>query len=331
MRVRSGISMSSLTVLLLLPVLLYGHEIRPAYLEIRQESDSKYQILWKLPTLQGLQPKITPIFPEGFALQEINRKQLANAVVQQFRGHFQGTLNGQTLRIEGLQHTLIDVLVQIHLEDEFTYTLLLQPDQPEATIPIEPNFREVFRLYLSLGIEHILLGMDHLLFVLGLLLLVRKTSTLIKTITAFTIAHSITLVMASLGLVQVPAAPVEAVIALSIIFLAKEYVSTRNGGDSITGRYPWIVAFVFGLLHGFGFAGALREIGLPQGEIPLALFTFNVGVELGQLLFIAVLLLCRWVLELLPVHWPRWSWKLVPYAIGGIASFWLIERVVLFF
>ena len=181
-----------------------------------------------------------------------------------------------------------------------------------------------------LGIEHILLGIDHLLFVLGLLLLVQGVGPLIKTITSFTVAHSITLGAATFDLISLPSAPVEAVIALSILFLAREYISVKEGKDSLTAQYPWIVAFTFGLLHGFGFAGALSEIGFPQKEVPLALFTFNIGVELGQLLFIGVVYLCLFFWKKLNWSLPNGSWRIVPYAIGTVASFWLVERVLAF-
>jgi hydrogenase/urease accessory protein HupE len=181
-----------------------------------------------------------------------------------------------------------------------------------------------------LGIEHILIGIDHLLFVLGLLLLVKGIKPLIQTITAFTIAHSITLGAATFNLMSLPQAPVEAIIALSILFLAREYIALKKGEPSLTANYPWIVAFSFGLLHGFGFAGALTEIGFPQKEVPLALLTFNIGVELGQLIFIAFILLLGKIVRSMKITGPDWTWKVLPYAMGAIASFWLIERVIAF-
>ena len=178
-------------------------------------------------------------------------------------------------------------MVQINLKDDISYSFLLQPDQTTYIVPKEPSRWQVVKLYTKLGIEHILIGIDHLLFVLGLLLLVNGFRLLIQTITAFTLAHSITLALSALDLVHIPQAPVEAVIALSIVFLAREYLMVLRGQDSLTARYPWIVAFSFGLLHGFGFAGVLQEIGLPQQDVPLALLTFNLGVEIGQLIFIS--------------------------------------------
>ncbi len=180
--------------------------------------------------------------------------------------------------------------------------------------------------YTELGIEHILLGIDHLLFVFGLLLLVRGTWMLIKTITAFTIAHSLTLALATLGFVNVPSAPVEAAIALSIVFLAVEILNGRRGKYSLTHRQPWIVAFIFGLLHGLGFAGALSEIGLPPNEIPIALLFFNIGVEIGQLLFVAVILAIWWALKNLRFIPPSWVEPIPTYALGTVAMFWFFER-----
>jgi hypothetical protein len=188
------------------------------------------------------------------------------------------------------------------------------------------SLAEVARRYVGLGIEHILLGIDHLLFVLGLMLLVRGPWMLVKTITAFTLAHSVTLALATLGFVNVPARPVDAAIALSIAFLAAEILHARQGRPGLTSRKPWVVAFVFGLLHGLGFAGALTELGVPPGEIPLALLFFNVGVEIGQLMFVAVVLVLGWALRQLQVRWPRWAEPLPAYAIGTIAAFWLIGR-----
>ncbi len=331
--------------------LLSAHEIRPAYLEIKQTTDSTYHVLWKIPLIDNKSPKLDPILPTGFQLQQRQESLLAGAYIRKYKGFYAHSLNGKTIAIKGQELTLMDVLVQIHLLDESSYTLLLQPDKPQATIPIEPNKWEVVKLYIELGIEHILMGIDHLLFVLGLLLLVQGIGPLIKTITAFTVAHSITLGAATFDLISLPSAPVEAVIALSILFLAREYISVRTPPDpllkrgggiseqissfnteqSLTARHPWIVAFTFGLLHGFGFAGALSEIGFPQKEVPLALFTFNVGVELGQLLFIGVVYLFLFFWRKLNLSLPRGAWRIVPYAIGTVASFWLVERVLAFF
>jgi hydrogenase/urease accessory protein HupE len=192
----------------------------------------------------------------------------------------------------------------------------------------------VVRTYAILGIEHILSGFDHLLFVLALVLLVQGTRRLLFTITAFTVAHSLTLAGATLGWVHVPGPPVEASIALSIVFVASEIVQTRRGRYSVTQHYPWVVAFTFGLLHGFGFAGALAQVGLPQSSIPIALLFFNVGVEVGQLLFVGAVLAVITVGcgagQRLRLSQPPWLWRIAPYAIGALASFWLVERIAAF-
>jgi len=220
------------------------------------------------------------------------------------------------------------VLVRIERLDGTTQVGRVTPDAPDFVVTAAASSAEVALTYLKLGVEHILLGIDHLLFVLALLILVQGTHKLIVTITAFTVAHSITLAGASLGFLSVPGAPVEACIALSIVFVAAEIVHGRNGQPGLTARRPWIVAFAFGLLHGFGFASALHEVGLPQTDIPLALLFFNVGVEVGQLIFIAAVLAVIALARRIPVSLPAWVWRVPPYAIGAVASFWLIERLV---
>ena len=190
------------------------------------------------------------------------------------------------------------------------------------------SLADAARRYLTLGVEHILLGIDHLLFVLGLLLIVRGRWSLVKTITAFTAAHSLTLALATFGLVALPARTIDALIALSILFLAVEILHARQGRIGLTHRFPWLVAFAFGLLHGLGFAGALTAAGLPAAEIPLALLFFNLGVELGQLMFVAATLSLRWAARTLGLGWPAWAEPLPAYAIGTLASFWFMERLV---
>jgi hydrogenase/urease accessory protein HupE len=197
-------------------------------------------------------------------------------------------------------------------------------------IPERAGKLQVAGDYWLMGTIHILEGADHLLFVFALLLIVTGLMSLFKAITAFTVAHSITLGLATLGMIHLPPAPTEAIIALSIVFLAGEIIHKRQGRMGITERWPWVIAFVFGLFHGLGFAGALSEIGLPQHEVPLALLMFNVGVETGQLLFIAVVVSVIALLKRLPVALPQASWRLVPYGIGSVAAYWTIDRVVSF-
>jgi hydrogenase/urease accessory protein HupE len=235
-------------------------------------------------------------------------------------------LEGWEVTVHGLSATMVDVLVRIALADGRVVSRLLRPDAPSFVFGAEdrgPAIRE----YFVLGGEHILLGIDHLLFVLALVLIVKDVGLLVKTITAFTIAHSITLALATLGYVNMPSAPVEAVIALSIVFVAAEIVRSRRGQSGLTERAPWIVAFTFGLLHGFGFAGALSEVGLPQNDIPMALLLFNLGVEAGQLAFVGIVLAIIALVNRIRLPLPQWLRLAPPYAIGSVAMFWVIQRV----
>ena len=240
-----------------------------------------------------------------------------------------GMIN-ETIVIDGLPATQTDTLLRIQLTNGSMYTSVLRPDSPSFLIPEKPSKLKIAGSYLLLGSEHILGGIDHLLFVLGLMLIVRGRMLLIKTITAFTLAHSVTLAMATLGFVHVPQAPVEAVIALSILFLATELSKQQRGETGLTTKAPWLVALCFGLLHGFGFAGALTEVGLPQTDIPLALLFFNVGVEVGQLIFVAGVLTVTWMIQKLKFRWPVWVAHGPAYAIGSLAAFWFIERTASF-
>ncbi|QDK97539.1 HupE/UreJ family protein [Acinetobacter tandoii] len=306
---------------------VWAHEIRPAYLQINQTDPEHYNVLWKVPSRGETVIDIQPEFDPAFHLKPTRNETVLNGFVI---FHYQLTgnlpLQGTALKIKNLPLTTIDVLVNIHLQDGQKYSFLIQPSTDETIIPQNPTKWNVVKTYTILGIEHILLGFDHLLFVLALIILTKGAMRIVKTITAFTLAHSITLGMASLGYVYVPGPPVEAVIALSIMFLALEILRGLNGQATLTATKPWLVAFTFGLLHGFGFAGALSEIGLPQNEIPLALAFFNVGVELGQLAFVGVMLLVIYLLHL-KKDWPLWLQKVPPYAIGTISAFWVIERV----
>jgi hydrogenase/urease accessory protein HupE len=238
-------------------------------------------------------------------------------------------LRGQSVSIPALSSTMTDALVRVEFLDGTQWTQRLTPARTSAEIPRRQSALAVAAVYLELGVQHILTGFDHLLFVLALLIVTRGGWPLIKTVTAFTVAHSLTLALATLGVVHVPPPPVEAMIALSIAFVAAEILrgESRRG---LTARAPWIVAFAFGLLHGLGFAGALSEVGLPQGRIPLALLCFNLGVEAGQLLFIAAVLATLALARRIAIHLPRWADRAVPYAIGSIAMFWVIQRVAAF-
>jgi hydrogenase/urease accessory protein HupE len=323
-------------IFLLFALILFGtnlvkaHEIRPAYLQIIQVSDHTYEVFWKVPSMGDAMPNIQPVFPLGFDIKTLKAPhQIPGSVIYYYEITSDQPLQGKEIFIQGLNKTLIDVLVTVEYLDGEKATLLLQPDFDSSIIPGKTTVIDVIKTYTVLGIEHILLGIDHLLFVLALILITKGKWKILKTITAFTIAHSITLSLAALGHVNFPGPPVEAVIALSIVFLAIEILKNLNGKETLTSKKPWIVAFTFGLLHGFGFAGALAGIGLPQQEIPLALAFFNIGVELGQLMFVVVALLFLQLLNL-KKNWPVYLKKVPAYAIGSIAAFWMIQRVVRF-
>lgn len=307
-----------------------AHEIRPAYLQIIQITEHSYEVYWKVPSMGDAVPRIQPVFPQAFS-SEVTKQpnQIPGSVIYYFQISSEESLQGKRIFIKGLNKTLIDVLVTVSYLNGEKATMLLQPDYDSAIIPGKTTTMDVIKTYTVLGIEHILLGIDHLLFVLALILITKGKWKILKTITAFTIAHSITLSLAALGYVNFPGPPVEAVIALSIVFLAMEILKNLKGEATLTSRKPWIVAFTFGLLHGFGFAGALSDIGLPQLEIPLALAFFNIGVELGQLIFVVVVL---GIIKLLSFYkaWPSYTKKIPAYAIGTLAAFWMIQRVVAF-
>lgn len=322
---------SVLALLLLLAAPARAHEVRPAYLELHEEIAGEYSVLWKTPMQSEMRLALEPAFSGRTEILTPGANRVANnASVRTWRLRSVDALRGQTLRISGLAGTMTDVLVRIEFADGTGWTQRLTPGSPSALIPVRQSGLSAAGVYLKLGVEHILTGFDHLLFVLALLIITAGGWTLIKTVTAFTVAHSITLALATLGVVQVPPAPVEAAIALSIVFVAAEIVRARRGMPGLTARAPWMVAFMFGLLHGLGFAGALREVGLPQGRIPLALLFFNLGVEAGQLLFIASVLSVVAVTQRLRVSLPERA-KLTPaYAIGTVAMFWVIQRVMAF-
>jgi hydrogenase/urease accessory protein HupE len=314
----------------LVPLPGHAHEVRPAYLDLSEEGPGEFSVLWKTPMLGEMRLALQPVFSGPVeAVTPVAARTTGDAAVQTWRLRAEN-LRGQTLRIVGLETTLTDVLVRVAFADGGTWVQRLTPQQPGAIIPARPSAWGVAGTYFGLGVEHILAGVDHLLFVLALLLLTKGTWRLVKTVTAFTVAHSITLGLATLGTVHVPSRPVEALIALSIVFVAAEIVQARSGRAGLAARMPWIVAFIFGLLHGFGFAGALSEVGLPVGHIPVALLFFNLGVEAGQLLFVAAALSLIAGARRIPMAWPRWTGLVPPYAIGTMAMFWVIQRVAIF-
>jgi hydrogenase/urease accessory protein HupE len=333
------------TIAGMVPALLFAlssaqaHEVRPAYLELKETAPGQFSVLWRTPVMAGMRLPIVLKLPgDARNLKDPVVQELTDSLIER-RWVEAGPngLAGKRIEFPGLQLTITDVLVRFELRDGMKGATLVRPSQPWMEMAATQTRWNVAGTYLRLGIEHIWGGIDHLLFVLALLLLVRGWRRVVATITAFTVAHSITLAAATLGFVHVPQQPVEATIALSIVFVAAEIVHGREGKPGLAARWPWLIAFAFGLLHGFGFASALNQVGLPQNAIPVALLFFNLGVEAGQLLFIAAVLLfvvlARKGLGLrhstFNARFP-WAWRVPPFAIGGVAAFWLIERIATF-
>ena len=315
----------------------HAHDLRPAYLAITETAPEVFSVLWKAPAMGDLRLAVYPRLPKNVV--ETTPRQAAvlnDAYIERWTVHAPAGFASETIAFDGLPESRTDVLVRIERLSGEVSTARATAADPSFTVPLQTGWHQVAIAYVSLGVEHILFGIDHLLFVLALILLARSWSSVAVTITAFTLAHSITLGAATLGFVHVPSAPVEAVIALSILFLASELARQRTSGSAaatanLTQRFPWVMAFSFGLLHGFGFAGALSEVGMPQQAVPLALLFFNVGVELGQLLFIAAVfgfaLLVRLSALRIPAFWPR----AVAYAVGSVSAFWVVERTIAVF
>jgi len=307
-----------------------AHESRPGYLEFRETSPGVFRVLWKKPARGDMILSIDPVFPVGCSVVGVGSEDIRGAAyVARATINCEGGLAGKTVEIAGLETTLTDVLVRVYYANGLQETHLVQPNQTSTVIGGSSSVLDRMGAYTRLGVQHIALGVDHLLFVLGLLLIVSSTRMLIKTITAFTVAHSVTLGIATLGFARAPELPLNAVIALSILFLGPEIVRVWRGQTSFTIRHPWVVAFAFGLLHGFGFASGLTAMGLPTNEIPLALLFFNVGVELGQLTFVFLMLGLARSFRTLEIRWPRWA-ELVPgYAVGTLGALWFIERTAI--
>lgn len=317
-----------------------AHRLSPAFFGFTETEPNVFAAEWKVSIPGGLADVLEPMLPDGCTVDGTVRSyvvddaRLLHAVVECPTG-----LPGKSFLVDGLGATDTDVLLRVAYLDGTSFTHRLVPDAPSVQIPEQPGVLDVIVTYLVLGVEHILLGIDHLLFVLALLLLVKGFRRLVATITAFTVAHSITLGAAAFGYVNMPSAPVEATIALSILFLATELARRPAGRiaadqgehdtEDLATRFPWLVAFSFGLLHGFGFAGALSEIGLPANAIPLSLLFFNIGVEIGQLMFVATVIASGWAIARLALPLPRWAPKLTAYAIGSVSAWWVFERTIL--
>jgi hydrogenase/urease accessory protein HupE len=314
-----------------LPAAARAHEARPAYLEITETAPGRFDVMWRTPVLAGMRLRVAMQLPADLKNEkEPAVQELADSLVERrWIRAGEGGLAGKRIEFPGLQASITDVLVRIEMLDGRKWTAVARPSQPWVQIAASQTRLEVVGTYVVEGIRHILFGADHMLFVLGLLLIVRNRWMLVKTVTAFTVAHSITLAVATFGIADVPVAPLNAAIALSILFLGPEIVRTWRGETSFTIRHPWVVAFAFGLLHGFGFASALTGAGLPRAELPLALVSFNVGVEIGQLGFIALFLALERSFRVLAVRWPRWAQALPGYTVGSLGAFWTIQRVAM--
>ena len=302
-----------------------AHEVRPAFLQLAEQADGSWTLLWKQPVLEGRQLPLSPVFePACEAVAAGPEEFTGSARLSRFT--LDCDLSTTQLTIQGLSATLTDVMVRIDRADGSTVNHLLRPERPSVDLA-DPT--PAASAYLWLGIEHLLFGIDHVLFVIGLVLFIPGRLDLIKTITAFTLAHSVTLALSVLGLVTVPQAPVEAIIALSILFLARELVVAPERRSLLTTARPWIMALLFGLLHGLGFAGVLSEIGLPRDQLAMSLLLFNVGIEAGQLIVIAVMLVLLWLQRrLTESHTPQLAYS---WIMGSVAGMWTLDRVVAVF
>ena len=314
-------------VLLAVPMSASAHEVRPAYLQIDQVGPARYSVLWRTPMISGMRMPVILRYSDGIkVVTGPSERQLPDSLIERSIIEAPGGLVGQRITFFGLQASITDVMVRVKLKDGTVTTTMVRPAQPWIEVQAQQSSFQVVKVFVVEGIEHILFGFDHLLFVLALMLIVRSTRTLLLTITAFTVAHSITLTFATLGWVLLPSGPVEIMIAFSIVLVAAEIVAKERGQTSLAIRAPWVVAFAFGLLHGFGFASALKNLGLPQGDIPLALFCFNVGVEIGQLMFVAVILASMALFRRL-ISTPRRPIVASAYSIGIVAAYWTLERI----
>jgi hypothetical protein len=308
-------------------------DLRPAYLQLVERDDETWDVSWKVPAIDETTTlAIRPEFPPGTeVLFPARRAWAEGTAVLGWRVRVPGGLAGRTIAITGLASARTEVIARVVRRDGTEYVARVSPAEPVLSVDAAPGSPEVAPTYGRLGVEHILGSLDHLLFLLSLCLLVGDVRRLVATITAFTLAHSITLGLAALGVLDVPRPPIEAAIALSIAFVAAEIVRSARGRPGAAERRPWLLAFAFGMLHGLGFAAALAEVGLPRASIPVALLFFNLGVEAGQLAFVAVVVAVRRLAGVLALRlrWPKGAALRVgaAYAIGAVASAWVFERV----
>jgi len=313
---------------ILIPAAVRAHPLAPSLLDMHEVQRGRVEVRWRTPTQRAPGSELGPLLPARCAVVAPPATRLVGTALEaQWTLDCGGqSLVGTRIGASDIAASRADVLLRIVLADGRQFQTVLTPEAPDFEVPERQGRIVVARAYASLGVSHILAGWDHLLFVLGLVLLVRGRGRLVKTVTAFTLGHSVTLSLAVLGVVRVPQAPVEAAIAFSIFVLAWELAHDAARPPTLLGRIPWAMAACFGLLHGLGFAGALAAAGLPVGEIPLALASFNVGIELGQLAFVLAVTAVRAGLARLPWQWPRPATLVPAYVIGSLAAFWLFDR-----
>jgi hypothetical protein len=304
-----------------------GHEVRPALLEVSEQPNNHYSVLWKQPSLGGMAVHLVPHISGG--LLDVAPSSIETGPdfeIRRWRDVSAGSqgLEGRTLSIEGLNQTLTDVLVSFRPANGDSVQRILIPQNPRLTVHLR-QAQPAMLDFLFLGIRHILTGPDHLLFLVGLLLIVSDRWMLIRTVSAFTLAHSLTLAAATLAGLHLSMPLLNALIALSILFVAPEAIRAQRGGTSLTIRFPWVVAFAFGLLHGMGFATGLTSLGLAKSALVPALVLFNGGVEIGQLVFIALWLAMRRAFRLMEFSWPRAAELIPAYAVGILGAFWTFQ------
>lgn len=305
----------------------FAHEFRPGHMQIIEvdERSSRYHVIWKEPILANTTVQLSPVFPAECTMSDVTLPKVGNvALIYHWRTDCD--LGQSSFKVDGLPFSHTDVLVSLTTLDGEKANYVLRPDKP--SLDLSEKAAPVMS-YFVIGVEHLVFGIDHVLFVIGLFLFIRDPIALIKTITAFTVSHSITLALSVLELVKLEQGPTEAVIALSIFFLARELVQEEHQRSRLTQGRPWVMAFIFGLLHGLGFAGALADIGLPKDDLWLSLLLFNVGIEAGQVAVILALAIFAGALSRL--GWRNQFNKGAAWSMGCLATFWTIDRTVLLF
>lgn len=310
---------------------LHADQIQTAYLQLTEIEPEIYQVLWKVPATSEQRLSLEVVFDNKTkTVSNMGEVYLDNAYIRNWSIHRKGGIETSLITIQGMKSSAVEVLVRIAKLNKEEFVHRISAAEPVYRVPEAMALQQTFQAYFLLGVKHILIGIDHLLFIIVLMLLVKELPILIWTITSFTLAHSITLSLSTLGVLILPAPPVEACIALSIVFVVCEILRHRRGIDSLTTSKPWLMAFIFGLLHGLGFAAVLMEIGLPTSAIPMALLSFNIGVEVGQLVFIGTILAISTLIIPRKIAVAFQVSSLPLYAIGTLATFWTIERTVSF-